>query len=283
MPLKKTIHTEEAGRLLRNAGLNAKKRLGQHFLIDVSVREKILQAAELSASDMVVEVGPGLGILTEQLVMQAGNVVTVEIDDRLAKRLQKKLSNYANIRIVTGDILKIDLDRLLGTEKNYKVVANIPYYITSPLLHYFLYRVTRPEIMIIMMQKEVAIDITSPPDKMSYLSLSMQLFSYPEIICFVPASCFYPPPRVESAVVKFSMRKSPAVQVDDINRFLDFVRMGFAAPRKKISNSLAIGMQIDSFEANKILAEAGLDAQKRPGMLLMEEWKRLYDLVKKMM
>jgi len=283
VPLKKTFYPEDADRLLHSIGLHAKKRLGQHFLIDVSVKEKILRAAELSPHDAVVEVGPGLGILTEELVKQAGSIIAVELDVDLAKRLQKKLSNYANIRIITDDILKLDLDGLLGNEKNYKVVANIPYYITSPLLHYFIYKVTRPSMMIIMMQKEVALDIASPPGKMSYLSLSMQLFSHPEIICEVPASCFYPPPRVDSAVVKFFMRQSPALEVDDINGFLEFVHKGFGAPRKKISNSLAIGMKIEPLRANKILEEAGLDAQRRPGALSMEEWKRLYDLTKGMM
>lgn len=278
MPHKKARHPDQAHRLLRSAGLKAQKGLGQNFLIDNNIRDEIVNAASLSVDDVVIEVGPGLGMLTEEMVKIAGKVIAVELDDSLAERLRQKLKVSANIEVISSDILKLDLNNLVKGVAGYKVVANIPYYITSPILHYFMHAENRPSLMVIMMQKEVAQDVTAPPGKMNFISASMRIFSRPEIVCNVPAASFYPVPRVDSTVVRFTTLEQPAIQVDDLSRFLEFVHGGFKAPRKKIRNSLAIGLKIETEESDALLLKADIDPLRRPGTLLLEEWSRLFEL-----
>ena len=259
-------------------GLKARKSLGQNFLVVDSVRDAIIEAAALSADDVVLEVGPGLGALTQKLALSAGRVVAVELDAGLAIKLEKKLHAYPNVKIVSDDILKQDLSGLVGGF-SYKVVANIPYYITSPILRYFTRAANRPALMIIMMQEEVARDVTAPEGRMGFLAGSMRLFSNPEIILKVPAASFFPVPRVDSAVVKFNMLPAPALDIDDIDGFLDLVHCGFASPRKQMRNSLAIGLKVEAAEAERILRRAGVDPGRRPGTLTLEEWSILYRIV----
>jgi 16S rRNA (adenine1518-N6/adenine1519-N6)-dimethyltransferase len=262
-------------RRLRSQGLRARKSLGQNFLVVESVADAIIGAAELTADDTVLEVGPGLGALTEKLASAAGRVIAVELDQSLASRLGKKLGAYRNLSIVHADILQQDLSSLVG-DQPYKVVANIPYYITSPILRFFMRAGRRPELMIIMMQEEVARDVTAQAGKMGFLAVSMRLFSKPEIILRVPAASFYPVPKVDSAVVKFNMLPAPALQVGDIDGFLELVHCGFSSPRKQLRNSLAIGLKVPAADAESILRRSGIDAERRPGSLSLEEWSVLY-------
>ncbi len=262
-------------RRLRSQGLRARKSLGQNFLVVESVADAIIGAAELTADDTVLEVGPGLGALTKKLASAAGRVIAVELDESLASRLGKKLAAHGNLSIVQADILRQDLNGLVG-DRPYKVVANIPYYITSPILRYFMRAGKRPELMIIMMQEEVARDVTAPAGKMGFLAISMRLFSNPEIILRVPAASFHPVPKVDSAVVKFNMLPAPALQVDDIDGFLELVHCGFSSPRKQLRNSLAIGLKVRAADAESILRRSGIDSGRRPGSLTLEEWSALY-------
>jgi 16S rRNA (adenine1518-N6/adenine1519-N6)-dimethyltransferase len=263
-------------RRLQGEGLRARKRLGQNFLVDESVRDAIIESAGISAEDTVVEVGPGLGVLTERLVALARRVIAIELDEKLAFRLKRKLTGPSILEIVHDDILQVNLKQLLGAEVDYKVVANIPYYITSPILRYFTQNVPRPSLMVIMMQQEVAVDVAASSGHMTFLSVSMQIFSRPEIVCKVPAASFYPAPKVDSAVVKFTMLKQPAIDIADIDSFLEFVHAGFAAPRKKIRNSLALGLKLEPEQAGELLEKSGIDSQRRPGTLTLEEWQALY-------
>ncbi|MGA9047876.1 MAG: 16S rRNA (adenine(1518)-N(6)/adenine(1519)-N(6))-dimethyltransferase RsmA [Dehalococcoidia bacterium] len=264
---------------LQSAHTKAKKRLGQNFLIDENIRNIILEAAELSATDTVLEVGPGTGILTEKLAQRAARVAAVELDETLAKRLKQKLAGHSNLEVVHADILHVNLNDILGSSRPYKVVANIPYYITSPILHMFMHGELKPALMVIMMQKEVAQDVTARPGKMTFLSVSMQIFSRPAIVCRVPAASFYPLPRVDSAVVKFNMLPVPAITVENMDDFLQFVHSGFAAPRKQLRNSLAIGLKKGPAEAEELLKLAKIDSQRRPGTLELAEWWDLYCIV----
>jgi 16S rRNA (adenine1518-N6/adenine1519-N6)-dimethyltransferase len=260
---------------LRSRGLKARKSLGQNFLVVDSVRDAIIAAACLTAEDTVLEVGPGLGALTEKLAANAGSVIAVEIDAGLALRLGKKLGDYGNLRIVQGDILKQDLNALVGGS-SYKVVANIPYYITSPILRYFTRADNRPALMVIMMQKEVAREVTAPEGRMGFLAVSTRIFSNPEIVFTVPATSFYPVPRVDSAVVRFNMLPGPEPGICDVDDFLEFLHCGFASPRKQLRNSLAIGLKIEASESDNLLRLAGIDPGRRPGTLTMEEWSALH-------
>ena len=264
-------------RSLRKTGIHARKNLGQHFLIDEAILQTIISAAGLSPVDFVIEVGPGLGILTTELVKLAGAVTAIELDTRLYMQLKQKLRSFSTFSIVNQDVLKVNLSELLGNRHSYKVIANIPYYITSPILQYFMQAVIKPSLMVVMVQKEVGQAIASGPGKMNMLSITMQIYSRPEIIAYVPSESFYPPPKVDSAIVRFNMLPEPAVKVADLNSFLGFVKCGFHSPRKQLRNSLSQGLGITPAEIKPLLEKANLNPQCRPETLGLSEWQRLYE------
>lgn len=278
MPKKANSPSAEVKKSLHQSGLKARKGLGQHFLVDRAVLETIVSAAELSDEDFVIEVGPGLGILTSELAQKAGKVVAVELDARLASRLKRKLSSLPNVTIINADILKVDLADLIGESNSYKVVANIPYYITSPILHYFVEASPKPALMVVMVQKEVGEAIVATPGEMTMLAVSLQVYSKPNIVSYVPAQSFYPPPKVDSAILRFDMLPELAVRVADINSFLTFVRCGFRSPRKQLRNSLAQGLQIKQTEVTPLLTEVKIEPHRRPETLNLDEWQRLYEV-----
>ncbi|MBM3142001.1 MAG: ribosomal RNA small subunit methyltransferase A [Chloroflexi bacterium] len=266
-------------RLLRQSGLRARKSLGQHFLADASVLQAIVEAAELSSADTVIEVGPGLGILTVELVRRAGNVVAVELDTKLASLLKRRLASLANLRVINADILKVSPSELLERTSHYKVVANLPYYITSPVLRYFVEASPKPSLMVVMVQKEVGEAIVAGPGKMSLLAVSLQVYSKPRIVSHVPAQCFYPQPKVDSVVVRFDLFAEPAVKVADMGGFFDVVRAGFNSPRKQLHNSLAHSLGMKPAEIILLLEGANIDSKRRAETLSLEEWARLYEVL----
>jgi len=273
--------------LLRHFDLRARKGLGQHFLIDEEVLKLITSAAELTPTDVVMEIGPGLGVLTKELARQAGWVVTVELDNKLATILKRTLASFDNVTIINKDILTIDPAALLQEQKvrfpptinspfNYKVVANLPYYITSPVLRHFLEASVKPETMVVMVQKEVAEAIVAEPGRMSLLSISVQFYGEPRIVSYVPARCFYPVPEVDSAILRVKLYPSPAVAVTDKASFFELVRAGFTASRKQIANSLAQGLGLTKTEVLPLLEQAGIVPQRRAETLTLDEWARLW-------
>jgi 16S rRNA (adenine1518-N6/adenine1519-N6)-dimethyltransferase len=264
-------------RRLRQSGLKARKGLGQHFLVDDGVLGVILAAAEIKPDDVIVEVGPGLGILTEQLARRASGVIAIELDDKLAALLKKTLASFNNVTIVNDDVLNIEPEELLKRQKGplYKVVANLPYYITSPVLRHFLTASVKPQAMIVMVQKEVAGAIAAGPGDMSLLSVSVQFYGKPEIVSHVPARSFYPVPEVDSAVLRISLYPEPAVAVDE-GGFFELVRAGFAAPRKQFANSLSQGLGLPKEAVLPFLEKAEIDWQRRAETLSLEEWARLW-------
>ncbi len=278
-------------RLLRRFDLRARKGLGQHFLIDEEVLKLIVSTAQLTPADVVMEIGPGLGVLTRELARelakQAGRVVAIELDTNLAAILKQTLASFSNVTIVNDDVLKIDPETLLqelktkyppetGSTFSYKVVANLPYYITSPVLRHFLEASFKPEIMVVMVQKEVAEEIVAKPGRMSLLSISVQLYGEPTIISYVPAQSFYPAPEVDSAILRVELYPQPAVDVADIEGFFTLVRAGFSASRKQLVNSLAHGLELPKAEALSLLEKAGILPQRRAETLTLEEWARLW-------
>jgi 16S rRNA (adenine1518-N6/adenine1519-N6)-dimethyltransferase len=279
VPDKSTPFSAQVKSLLRQTGLKARKSLGQHFLIDGEVLGIIVKTAELSSEDTVIEVGPGLGILTRELARRAGNVVAVELDKELASLLQRQLSSLANLRVINADILKAKLSQLLGGKSDYKVVANLPYYITSPVLRYFVESTPKPSLMVMMVQKEVGEAIVAGPGKMSLLAVSLQMYSKPKIVSYVPAQSFYPQPKVDSVILRFDMLKEPAVEVADTNNFFEVVKCGFSSPRKQIHNSLAHGLGIKASEVAPLLKQADIDPQRRAETLSLKEWARLYAVI----
>jgi 16S rRNA (adenine1518-N6/adenine1519-N6)-dimethyltransferase len=272
--LKPESPIAEAKSQLHRLGTQAKKGLGQHFLTDRNVLDKIISAAEIVPSDTVIEIGPGLGILTEELLKKAGKVIAIEVDSKLASSLQKRLSKFANLTAINADILQLDPVEL-STKANYKVVANLPYYIAAPILRHFLEASLKPTLMVVMVQKEVGQSIAAAPGDMSILGISVQLYGKPTIVDYVPAQSFYPQPKVDSAIVRIDVYPTPSVDAADIAGFFEIVKAGFSAPRKQIRNSLALGLQLDTEEAARILKQAKISTQRRPETLSLEEWADL--------
>jgi 16S rRNA (adenine1518-N6/adenine1519-N6)-dimethyltransferase len=263
---------------MRQFGLKARKGLGQHFLIDETILKLIVSAADLTPDDVVLEIGPGLGVLTRELARRAGRVIAVEIDSKMAAILRQALTPLNNVSIINGDILSIDLADLYPTAGRSfnKVVANLPYYITSPVLRHLLEARARPETMIVMVQKEVAETIAARPGKMSLLSVSVQLYGEPSIVGPVPARCFYPEPEVDSAILRIDVYRQPLLSTENIPGFFRLVRAGFQAARKQIVNSLALGLGLPRAEVSPLLEAAGIAPQRRAETLTIDEWIRLW-------
>ncbi len=275
--------------LLRQSNLRVRKGLGQHFLIDEEVLKLITSAAELTSSDVIMEIGPGLGILTKELARQAGRVITIELDNKLAAILEQTLASFDNVTIINENILKIDPAALLQEPKtrfppaidspfSYKVVANLPYYITSPVLRHFLEASVKPQIIVVMVQKEVAEAIVAEPGSMSLLSISVQFYGKPRIISQVPAQSFYPAPEVNSAILRIDLYPRPAVTVADKESFFKMVRAGFSASRKQLVNSLAQGLGQPKTDILSLLEKASIAPQRRAETLTLDEWARLWQV-----
>ena len=270
--------------LLRRYKLRPQKRLGQHFLVDEGVLESIMAAAEPAPDDIVIEVGPGLGILTRKLAATVARVVAVELDSRLVKALRKELADSSNIEFVQGDILQVAPQRLAGqylasagSASSYKVVANLPYYITSPVLRHFLQAALKPSLMVVMVQKEVGEAIAAAAGKMSLLAVGIQFYSKPSIVGHVPARYFYPPPKVDSVVLRLDVYDRPAVEVPDVDSFFDMVTCGFRSPRKQLRNSLAQALEMPPNQVTSVLEETGIEARRRAETLSLQEWKGLWE------
>jgi len=269
--------------ILRRFDIRAKKGLGQNFLVDSDVLTAIIDAAGLTGDDTVIEVGPGLGILTAELAKRAGWVIAIELDDRLAEILQKNLP-CDNVVVLNQDVLGADPASLLKNRaphfpaalRSYKVVANLPYYITSPVLRHFLEAPVKPERMVVMVQQEVAETIAAPAGKRSLLSIAVQFYGSPEIVRYVPADSFFPPPEVDSAVVKIDVYARPPVNVDNTEGFFKLVKAGFSAARKQVANSLSHSLGLPKEEVSLMLGKAGIDPRRRAETFTLEEWARLW-------
>ncbi|MFW6126521.1 MAG: 16S rRNA (adenine(1518)-N(6)/adenine(1519)-N(6))-dimethyltransferase RsmA [Chloroflexota bacterium] len=266
---------------LRRLDIRARKGLGQHFLVDRAVLNRIVTAAELTATDVVLEVGPGLGILTEKLADIAASVVAIEIDPRLASALEERLASCGNVTVVNRDVLQTEPGALLGLAADkldtpYKVVANLPYYIASAVVRSFLEGRPKPCVMVVTVQKEVAAQMVAEPGGMSLLSVGVQFYGKPSIVQRIPASKFYPRPKVDSAVVRIDVFERPAVDVDDEAEFFNVVRAGFSAPRKQLHNALAQGLLLSPHEAASLVERAGVCKKRRAETLSLEEWARIY-------
>jgi len=270
--------------ILRRFDLKARKSLGQHFLVDRDVLELVVASAEINAEDVVVEIGPGLGVLTGELAEKAGVVVAVELDRKLATILGERMTSRKNVTVVNQDILAVEpvslLDGLSLPENvspaGYKVVANLPYYITSAVIRHFLESEIKPRTMVVMVQKEVAEAIVAGPGGMSLLSVSVQFYGSPGIISNVPAEAFYPLPEVDSAILRIDVSPQPVIAVDNEKAFFELVRAGFTAPRKQIANSLSQGLTWTKTDVLSLLKKAEIAPQRRAEALSMEEWAQLW-------
>ncbi|MFP3898807.1 MAG: 16S rRNA (adenine(1518)-N(6)/adenine(1519)-N(6))-dimethyltransferase RsmA [Dehalococcoidia bacterium] len=269
--------------VLHQLGFRPKKRLGQHFLVDEAVLEHILSATELRPGDVVVEAGPGLGILTEGLARRGARVIAVEVDPRLVGLLRKRLASYPDVRIVHADILQITPRQLLEeglagstVGREYKVIANLPYYIASPVLWHFLEGEPRPSEMVVMLQKEVGEAIAAAPGRMSMISVKAQFYGRPAIVSYVPAASFYPPPKVDSVVLRLEVYRQPPIGVSDVAGFFEMVMHGFSSPRKQLRNVLSHSLGMPPAQVSELLEQAGIDSRRRAETLSLEEWAELW-------
>lgn len=269
--------------ILEKYGFSFKKSLGQNFLIDTNILSNIVSAADLSKEKGAIEIGPGIGALTEQLARAAGKVMAIEIDQRLLPILADTLSPYENVEIVHGDVLDLDLKELLsekmGGFDKLSVVANLPYYVTTPILMKLLEERLPLENIVVMIQKEVADRIAAKPGTKDYGSLSVaaQFYAETDVAMIVPASVFVPRPNVDSAVIRLKIRKQPPVEVDNEDVFFRVVRSSFAQRRKTLLNNLMNGLflKTQKEEVIQMLTDIGIDPTRRGETLSIEEFARL--------
>jgi 16S rRNA (adenine1518-N6/adenine1519-N6)-dimethyltransferase len=260
--------------LLKKHNLLPDKSLGQNFLTDPNILEKITRAAGVTDQDTVLEIGAGLGHLTSQLAKAAGQVVAVELDPRFIPILEENLGEYPNIRIVQGDILSLNPQDLVQ-ENEYLVVANIPYYITSRIIRNLLESEVKPKRIILTIQHEVAQRVCARTGKMSLLSLSVEMYGEPSLVMRIPAGAFFPPPKVDSAVILVDLYPEPVLGDGLREAFFKLIKAGFLHKRKTLRNSLSKGLAWAPDQAEELLTGSGIDPQRRAETLSMDEWLEL--------
>lgn len=264
----------QARTLLRQFGLRPRKTLGQNFLVNAGARENIIEAAGLSSHDVVLEIGPGLGALTERLVQEARRVVSVELDEALFHILKSTFSDIPNLQLIHGDILELAPSDL-NLEPGYVVVANIPYNITSSVIRHLMESTIPAERVVLTVQKEVAERITASPGDMNLLALSVQVFGSPSIQAQISKGSFYPTPKVESSVVRIEMRSSVSLEPGELDTLFKLARAGFSQKRKQLKNALSGGLTIDKAAAERLLQSCGIDPSRRAQRLSVDDWIRL--------
>ena len=275
--------------VLQKYNFSFQKKFGQNFLIDTHVLDKIIQSANITKDDMVLEIGPGIGTMTQYLAQAAGKVIAVEIDKNLIPILEDTLSGYDNVRVINEDVLKLDLKKLADEENNgkpVKVVANLPYYITTPIIMGLFENHVPISSITIMVQKEVADRMQVGPGTKDYgaLSLAVQYYARPQIIANVPPNCFMPRPKVGSAVIQLVRYEEPPVQVDNEKLMFRLIRASFNQRRKTLVNGLKNSQELDfsKEEIEKAMAETGIPVNVRGEALTLAEFADLANVFNKL-
>ena len=269
--------------VLEAHGFSFKKQYGQNFLIDGNILDKIIESADITKDDFVLEIGPGIGTMTQRLCEEAKEVVAVEIDKTLLPVLEDTLSTYKNVTVINEDILQVDIKKL-AEEKNegkpIKVVANLPYYITTPIIMELFESHVPLESITIMVQKEVADRMQEGPGSKEYgaLSLAVQYYSAPEVVCVVPPSCFMPQPKVASSVITLRCHEKPPVECNEKLLF-QLIRASFNQRRKTLQNGLSNGLHFSKEEISQAIAEAGFSPTIRGEALSLQDFARLADIL----
>lgn len=268
---------------IQELGIKPSKGLGQNFLINKAVLSKIIETADLNKEDIVLEIGPGIGNLTQELVKRAGKVIAVEKDSKMIEILKETLRGYDNLEIINKDILKFEISDIKNylkirklEIKNLKIVANLPYYITSPVIRKLLESELKIDCMVLMVQKEVAQRICSKPPDMSLLSVSVQFYAEPKIISYVKKESFWPKPKVDSAILKITPHnRASGCPTPAQAGFFKVVKAGFSHPRKQLANNLSKELSLDKDKVSQILIENGIKPSQRPETLTVEDWINL--------
>jgi len=268
----------EVKKMLKKHNLRPSKRLGQNFLVDKGVVRKIIEAADLQPDDIVLEIGPGLGVLTRELAKKAKKVIAVEKDKNMVEILAETLKNFKNVEIIHGDIRKKTpgvFSSTPGVGTGYKVVANLPFYLTAPAIRKFLESVeVRPQQMVLVVQKEVAQRICAKVPDMNLLAVSVQFYAEPEIISYISKKSFWPQPKVDSAIIKitpFKIRRSSELR----QLFFKIVRAGFSQPRKQLANNFSKMLKLDKEKVKEWLLKNDIQPSQRAETLTINDWLKL--------
>ena len=251
------------------------KSFGQNFLVDRAVLQQVVETAELGQDEQVLEVGAGTGVLTRELARVARRVVAVELEQDMLTLLAKTTQDFTNIEIIARNLLYLDPQEVFGQER-YKLVANLPYYITAPTFRHFLESANPPRLLVVMVQYEVAQRIVAGPGDLSMLGVSVQFYGQPRIIARVPARSFYPAPKVDSAILRVDVYEKAPLTPQERDSFFRVVQAGFSERRKQVHNSLAHALHRKDEVIRAWLANAGIEANRRAETLSIEEWLRLW-------
>jgi 16S rRNA (adenine1518-N6/adenine1519-N6)-dimethyltransferase len=268
----------ELRHLLIAHGMRPNKAFGQNFLIDRTVLDSIVQAAEITSEDTLLEVGAGTGVLTRELAQQAKRVVAVELERDMLTLLADTTRMYKNVELVARDLLFFNPTDFFG-QTAYKLVANLPYYITAPTFRHFLESANPPRLLVVMVQWEVAQRIIAEPGDLSLLGISIQFYGKPEIIARVPAKAFYPAPKVDSAILRVNVYDHVPLTLAERDRFFKVVKAGFSEKRKQIHNSLTHGLHYKNEQIRLWLQKAQIEASRRAETLSIEEWINLWKAI----
>ncbi len=269
--------------IIKKYEFSFKKNFGQNFLVDERVLDKIVSAADIKENDLVIEVGPGIGTLTQAMAKKAGKVISVEIDKTLVPILGELLEDYNNIEIINEDILKVDINEIIENHKgmNVKMAANLPYNITTPIIMGILEKHIPMDSLTVMIQKEVAYRMNAKPSTKDYGSLSLvtQYYCEPYLVANVPQNCFMPRPNVDSAVIKLSILKEPRIKVKNEKFMFDFIKAGFSQRRKTLVNCIFNSglVTLNKEELGKVLNELGYDERVRGESLTLEDYGKISD------
>jgi 16S rRNA (adenine1518-N6/adenine1519-N6)-dimethyltransferase len=266
---------DETRAVLRTFHVHPKEQLGQHFLIDREALDSVVRTANLSPGRQVLEIGPGIGTLTLALAATGAEVEAVELDAAMARIAAGRTAGLPNVHIQEGNILHANLADLLDLRRPYTVVANIPYYITGPILRRFLEADTPPESLVLMVQREVGERLAATPGRMSMLAVFAQIYTRVQVMRIVPATSFLPPPAVASAVIRLQRLEMPAIPPDDLPFFFRVVRAGFGSKRKMIHNALNHALPNSGAVIDAALADAGVERERRAETLSIAEWRAL--------
>jgi 16S rRNA (adenine1518-N6/adenine1519-N6)-dimethyltransferase len=270
----------ELRNLLYTHHMQPNKSFGQNFLIDRATLQRIIEAAEINAGEQVLELGAGTGVLTRELARHARRVVAVELERDMLSLLAETTRNFANVELIERNLLYVDPAAIFGAEA-YKLVANLPYYITAPTFRHFLESANPPRLLVVMVQYEVAQRIVAAPGDLSLLGVSIQFYGKPDIVAHVPARAFYPAPKVDSAILRVDLKDEVPLAHKQRDSFFRLVQAGFSERRKQIHNSLARGLHRKDAEVQAWLKAASIDPGRRAETLSIEEWLQLWHQMEK--
>ncbi|MFH1714405.1 MAG: 16S rRNA (adenine(1518)-N(6)/adenine(1519)-N(6))-dimethyltransferase RsmA, partial [Candidatus Nealsonbacteria bacterium] len=265
------LNEKEVKKLVKDRNLLPSKKLGQNFLVDERIKRMMIEAADIKKDDVILEIGPGLGALTKELLNTAKKVIAVEKDPRMADFLKDYFSGSGNLDIIQDDILKLN-----NFPKRYKLIGSLPFYITAPIVRKFLEATeNKPSLIVFLVQKEVGQRITASPPRMSILSVSVQVYADPKIISYAKNRSFWPKPKVDSAIIKIVPLAKPRLSKKEMELFFKIVKAGFSQPRKQLINNLSKGLKIDKKDAEEWLKENNIQPAQRAETLFIQDWINL--------